>query len=87
MALHLAVIISGAICSAYVISLCQEPQPMLQIQETNTEQLLRESILEPANHLALSLPPPPLPMLTLSTDGDTNYQTVFYDYPCHREFY
>ena len=81
-----AVIISGVICSAYVISLCQEPQPILQIRETNAEQPLPEPILEPANHLALTLPPP-LPMLTLPRDGDTNYQTVFYDYPCHREFY
>ena len=82
----LAVIISGAICSAYVISLFQEPPPLLQIQETNTEIPLPVSILEPANHLALSLPSPPLPILTLPRDGDTNYQTVFYDYPCHREF-
>ena len=81
----LAVIISGAVCSAYVISLCQEPVPTRQIHETNAEQLQPESILEPVNHL--TLPQPPLPILTMPRDGDTSYQTVFYDYPCHREFY
>ena len=82
----LAVILIGAICSIYVISLCQEPQPMITIRE----QPLGESVLEPTNHLVLPPLPPqlsqPLPMLTLARNDDTNYQTVFYDYPCHREF-
>jgi hypothetical protein len=80
-AMTLVVIICGAIGIAYVISLCQETQPML---ETITEQPLTEPILEAANRLEL---PPPIPMLTMPRVNDTDYKTVFYDYPCHREFY
>jgi len=81
-AMTLVIIICGAIGIAYIISLYQETPPML---ETNAEQPLPEPILEPANHLELL--PPPIPMLTMPRVSDTNYQSAFYDYPCHREFY
>jgi len=81
-AMTLVVIICGAIGTAYITSLCQETQPML---ETNAEQPLTEPIFEPANHLELL--PPPIPMLTMPRVSDTNYQSAFYDYPSHCEFY
>ena len=87
----LAVTVLSAICIVYVVKLYQEPS---QVQELNTRApyQLQESVFESTD--LPNMPPPPQP-LTASTiprsfesaNCDTNYQTVFYDYPCHRDFY
>jgi len=72
-AMALTVITGGTISVALLINLYREPQPTLQSYEMNAE---------PDNHFELPLPPLPMPR-----DVDISNQSVFYDYPLHREFY
>ena len=79
-AMALAVIICGIITIALFINLCHERQPTLQRHETSGE-----NVIERANHFELPLPP--IPMLTIPRNDDISNQSIFYDYPLHREFY